>query len=310
MAEQEHDDMGLQYALVCLAPIVWGASGVFVRWTHLAGHEQVLVFWRSCFAVGFYSLVIMAMRRTRDFRPGRQAPLLVASGLLTAAFAMCVFKAYDMLPIGVATFILYLFPVLIAVMAPFLLKEKTERSTMMCLAIALVGTGILSWGQVGGAASSSARGLAFAFGSAVFWALLMIAWKKLRETLSPLTIGVWTNAVAAVTVAAFAIPSTAMITPKAWAAIAVFGTVSFGGATLTYLYALKRVKAQDAALLSYIEPVSAMVLGFAVLGETPNWQDLVGAVLIIAAGVLLLRMRTAESTAGRVVEPLVDEIDA
>lgn len=310
LTEKKQDNMALQYALICLAPAVWGASGVFVRWTHLAGHEQVLVFWRSCFAVAFYSLVILAMRRTRDFKPGGQAPLLIASGLMTAAFAMCVFKAYDLLPIGVATFILYLFPVLIAVLAPYLLKEKTERSTWLCLAIALGGTAIMSWGQVGGAAHASARGLAFAFGSAVLWALLMIAWKKLRETMSPLTIGVWTNGVAAVAVAAFAIPSTALVTPKAWAAIVVFGTVSFGGASLAYIYALKRVKAQDAALLSYIEPVSALVLGFAVLGETPNWQDLVGAVLIIAAGILLLRLRTAGSTADLVTEPFGTEPDA
>jgi drug/metabolite transporter (DMT)-like permease len=295
MAQQtEKDNTRLQYALVCLAPAVWGASGVLVRWTHLGGHEQVLIFWRSCFAVGFVTIIMFASGRRAEFRPRGQTLMLVASGLITAAFAMCVFKAYNLLPIGVATFILYLFPVLVAVMAPLLLKEPTERTTLLCLAIALGGTGLLSWSRMSGAGASSAKGLILAFGSAFFWALLVVLWKKLRETTSPLTIELWTNAVAAVVCAGFALPATGLVTPRAWVVIAVFGTVSFGGASLAYIYALKGVKAQDAALLSYIEPVSAMILGFIALGERPGWQDLVGAALIVAAGALLLRLRTAE----------------
>ena len=308
MFEPRQGSTALDYALVCVAPIIWGASGVFVRWTHLAGHEQVLIFYRSLFAVAFYSIVMLATRRRIEFKPKGQAPLLITSGLLAAAFAFCVFKAYNLLPIGVATFILYLFPVLVAVMAPLLLKEKTERGTFLCLAIALAGTAVLSWGQVGGGGSSSAKGLALAFSSAVFWGLLMLIWKKLRETLSSLTIGFWTNTVAAVVTAGFAIPLTWIVTPKGWAAIGVFGTVSFGVAGLIYFYALKRVKAQDAALLSYIEPVSAMIFGFALLSESPNWQDLVGAVLILAAGALLLRMRTSGKEVP-VIPPDALEID-
>jgi drug/metabolite transporter (DMT)-like permease len=307
ISEPRQGSTSLDYALVCVAPIIWGVSGVLVRWTHLAGHEQVLIFYRSCFAVAFYSIVMLATRRRIEFKSKGEAPLLITSGLLAAAFALCVFKAYNLLPIGVATFILYLFPVLVAVMAPLLLNEKTERGTFLCLAIALAGTAVLSWGQMGGG-SSSAKGLALAFSSAVFWGLLMLIWKKLRETLSPLTIGFWTNTVAAVVTAGFAIPLTWIVTTKGWAAIAVFGTVSFGVAGLIYFYALKRVKAQDAALLSYIEPVSAMIFGFALLGESPNWQDLVGAVLILAAGALLLRMRTSGKEVP-VIPPDALEID-
>jgi drug/metabolite transporter (DMT)-like permease len=298
---------GLQYALICLVPIMWGASGVIVRWSHLAGHEQVLIFWRACFAFAFYSLVTLALRRTGDFKPSGQAPLLVASGLLTFGFGLCVFKAYNLLPIGVATFILYLFPVFVALLAPWLLKEKLQRSTIFCLAIALAGTGILSWGQLSQAGSSSAKGIALALGAALFWALMMITWKRLRETVSPLTVGLWTNGVAALASAAFGIPSTALVTAQGWAAIAFFGVVSFGVVSLAYFYALKGVKAQDAALLSYIEPVSAMLFGFALLGETPHWQDIAGAVLIIAAGALLLRLRTS----GEGEDPQVlQELDA
>ena len=148
----------------------------------------------------------------------------------------------------------------------------------------------------------SALGIVYALGSALAWAVLMIIWKKLRETTSPFTIGIWTNAVCAAAAAAFAIPSTHLVTPEAWIALVVFGTVSFGAASLTYFYALKRVKVQDAAILSYIEPVSAMVLGFAFLGEAPRPQDYLGAALIVVAGVLLLKLRAMKKEAGAEIE--------
>jgi len=277
-------------------------SGVLVRWMHLAGHEQLIVFYRSCFAIAFYLIVIVAARRTKDLKPGGQSVMLVASGLVTAAFAICVYKAYNLVPIGAATFLLYLSPVLVALMAPLILKEKLERSTLLCLGIALAGTGLLSWGQSGDSGRLSALGIVYALGSALAWAVLMIIWKKLRETTSPFTIGIWTNAVCAAAAAAFAIPSTHLVTPKAWIALVVFGTVSFGAASLTYFYALKRVKVQDAAILSYIEPVSAMVLGFAFLGEAPRPQDYLGAALIVVAGVLLLKLRALKKEAGAEIE--------
>ena len=269
---------------------------------HLAGHEQLIVFYRSCFAIAFYLIVIVAARRTKDLKPGGQSVMLIASGLVTAAFAICVYKAYNLVSVGTATFLLYLSPVLVALMAPLILKEKLERSTLLCLGIALAGTGLLSWGQSGDSGRLSALGIVYALGSALAWAVLMIIWKKLRETTSPFTIGIWTNAVCAAAAAAFAIPSTHLVTPKAWIALVVFGTVSFGAASLTYFYALKRVKVQDAAILSYIEPVSAMVLGFAFLGEAPRPQDYLGAALIVVAGVLLLKLRALKKEAGAEIE--------
>jgi drug/metabolite transporter (DMT)-like permease len=299
-------EVKLSYAFACLVPLVWGMSGVLVRWMHLAGHEQVIMFYRSCFAAGFYVVCIVAARRFADFKPGGQAPLLVVSGLVTAGFAICVYKAYNLVSVGTATFLLYLSPVFVALMAPLVLKEKLERSTVICLGIALAGTGMLAWGQSAGTTRSSGMGIVYAVISAVAWAVLMIVWKRLRETTSPLTIGIWTNVVVAGVSAGFAIPQTHLITPSAWGAIAIFGTVSFGVMSLTYFYALKRVKVQDAAILSYIEPVSAMVLGFALLSEAPHWQEYLGAVLIIAAGVLLLKLRAA----GREEKPGLVEAEA
>lgn len=289
----------LPYLLLCLAPFIWGWSGVLVRWAALPGEEYVLIFWRSAFAFAFFALAIIVARNAGLARPGSKPLLLIASGLTTAAYAVCAFKAYYLLDIGAATFIIYLAPVFVALLAPFALKEKLERSTLVCLTIALLGTALLSFDRAGEAVGTRVSGALLALGAAVCWALLMIIWKKLRETHSTFTIGLWTNGVCAVVYVPFAVIGSDSLSAKGWLSIAVLGFIVIGGASVTFLYAVKRVKAQDAGLLSYIEPVSAMVLGIALLGETPHWQEFVGAALIIAAGVLLLRFRLG---AGKVAE--------
>lgn len=282
------------YLLLCLAPILWGWSGVLVRWAGLPGNEQVIVLWRSVFALGFYAAAILLGGRPALFLPGRHWTLLLASGLLTAGFAICAFKAYNLLSIGTATFIIYLAPVLVAALAPLVLAEKLRVSTVLCLGIAFAGIALFSIGRGRPGGRYSLTGSLLALAGAVCWAALMLIWKRLRQTDSPLTVGLWTNVTAAVVFAPFAAGRTHLLTAKGWGATAAFGVISIGAAGLLFLYAIKRVRAQDAALLSYIEPVSAMALGFLALAETPRIQDLAGAFLILAAGTLLVLFRGSE----------------
>lgn len=142
-------------------------------------------------------------------------------------------------------------------------------------------------------------GVLLALGGAGCWAALMLIWKYLRETHSPLTIGVWTSIITMAVFAPFAIPQTGVVSGRAWADLAVFGVVVVGAAGLVWLFAIARVKAQDAALLSYIEPVSATIFGIVLLSESVHWQDIVGAAMILVAGITLLRLK-------RETEPLLD----
>jgi drug/metabolite transporter (DMT)-like permease len=296
--------MLLPYLLLLLTSVAWGWSGVLVRWADLPGREYILVFWRSVFALAFYAAAALLSREKKPHRPGTATDfaLLAASGLATAVFAICAFKAYNMVDIGTATFIIYLAPVFVALLAPVALKEKLEGSTLVCLAIALAGTALLSLGQNTSDGGSMPRGALLALAAAGAWAVLMLIWKKLRETRSPLNIGLWTNGVCALFYAPFSIPQTYRLTPEGWAAIAIYGVVIMGGAGVVYLYALKRVKAQDAGLLSYIEPVGAMALGAVLLGETVSPVEVAGAALIIAAGILLLRFRRGGPTTAEVFD--------
>ncbi len=147
------------YYLIFISAILWGSVGVFVRWTGLAGNELVIVFWRMLIGTGFYLLVILATRNFGALRPGRHPWLLPASGVLLTFHWICFFKAINLMPLSDAVFITYLSPVLVALAAPFILKEKLERNTVIALVPALAGVALLSLSSSDGGEPFSGLGL-------------------------------------------------------------------------------------------------------------------------------------------------------
>ncbi len=278
---------GREHLMVFLAAILWGSVGVFVRWTGLAGQEMVIVFWRMAISVVFYLLVMLATRSFKSLRPGPRPWLLAASGIILTVHWICFFKAINHLALSDAVFIAYLSPVLVALAAPFILKEPLERNTVIALALAVCGVGLLSLTQKEGAGSFNAVGVMFAAFTAVSYAALILALKKLREGTPTLTITFYQALTGVVLVAPLMPFQHYTITAKGWGSLVVLGVVHSGITGLLYVYAAKKVKAQHLGIISYIEPVSTIFYGWLLLSEKPGWQDLAGGALIILAGMVI-----------------------
>jgi len=288
-----------EYILIALASIAWGSGGVLFRWIDLAGKEQVVVGLRALFSLLFFFAVIVAKRDFQLVKPGKRPSLLLLAGLFSGGFGLVYFKALNHLSIGEATFIMYLAPIFIALAAPVFFKEKLENTTILCLALGLGGTAFLAFsGTSGKTGALSWVGLLFAFLSAVFYATQVVILKTLREDTPSVTIGLWLAAVTSIVFLPFALVQNYTIGLKGWFALAVLGLFHLGAVGLVYLYALRRVKAQHAGILAYLEPVSAMVFGLIFLAEIPVWQDLAGALLIIAAGVLIILQQSGGKATG------------
>ncbi len=288
-SREEKDEAGLDYLLIAGAATLWGSVGVFLRWIDLPGKEHFVVFIRSVVSVAFLAAVIAAGGRMEDLRPGDHPLLLLVSGALLTLHWVLFLKALNNLPIGDAVFITYLAPVLVALLAPPLLKERLEATTLLALALALGGMGLISLtGQADGAEWSGA-GIIYALCSAVSYALLLFILKFLRRDTPSLTVTFYQTAVNAAVLLPFCVFRGFAVTPRGWLLLVVLGLVHTGLAGLVYVYAVKRVKAQHVGIIAYLEPASAMLYGLLFLGEPVSWQDLVGGLLIILAGSLVIR---------------------
>lgn len=283
------------YYLIFISAILWGSVGVFVRWTDLSGDEMVIVFWRMLIGAGFYLTVILVTREFASLRLGRHRWLLLGSGALLTFHWVCFFKAINLLPLSDAVFITYLSPVLVALAAPIALREKLERNTVIALIPALSGVALLSLtGNSGAGGSFSVTGLFYALLTAVSYAGLVLALKRLREDTPTLTITFYQTIVGVALIAPLMPFQHYTITARGWASLAVLGIVHVGITGLLYVYAARGVKAQHLGIISYVEPVSAIFYGWILLSEPPGWTDLLGGLLIISAGLIIFLRSSRE----------------
>ncbi|MDI6874079.1 DMT family transporter [Candidatus Solincola sp.] len=280
---------GLEYLLIAGAAALWGSVGVFLRWIDLPGSEHFVVFIRSMISAAFLAAVMALSGRTGDFRLGGHPVLLLTSGALLTLHWVLFLKALNNLPIGDAEFITYLAPVLVALLAPLVLRERLEGTTLLALALALAGMGLISLTRSKAGTGSPAAGITYALCSAVSYALLLFILKYLREDTPTLTVTFYQTAVNASLLLPFCAFRDFTVSPRGWASLIVLGLVHTGLAGLLYVFAVKKVKAQHVGIIAYLEPASAMLYGLLFLGESMGWQDLAGGLLIILAGAMVIR---------------------
>lgn len=277
------------YLLIAGAAVLWGSVGVFLRWVDLPGQEHFVVFVRSAVSASFLAAAIALGGKREQLRPGKHPMLLIGSGVLLTLHWVLFLKALNRLSIGDAEFITYLAPVLVAFLATLLLKEKLETVTVPALLLALAGMALISLtGREGGAGLLS-MGTLFALFSAVSYAFLLFALKKLREDTPTLTVSLYQTATNAFLLLPFCAFRDFPVSGRGWLSLIILSTLHTALAGLVYVYAVKGVRAQHVGIIAYLEPVSAMIFGFLFLGEGLGWQDLAGGLCIVTAGVMVLR---------------------
>ncbi len=277
------------YVAAFLTLAAWGSYGVFVRWTGLEGQEQYLVLWRTLIGLVPIVLAIILSGRLHELKVRGHYLLLAISGLTVGVQSYSSTKAINLLPVSDALFIIYLAPVLVAVFAPVVLKEKLERSTIVALSIALGGLAVISFAGRGDSGNAlNLAGVGFAVLSAFSYAALILVVKILRNSLPPMAVYFYQSVV----VVAIMLPFTGFkvphLTGREWVSLLLLGLFFTAFLGIVYVTIVKRVKAQHMGVLSYIDPVSATLFAWALLGETPGWQNFVGGALIIAAGMIVL----------------------
>ncbi|MEJ5186638.1 MAG: DMT family transporter [Candidatus Geothermincolales bacterium] len=131
-------------------------------------------------------------------------------------------------------------------------------------------------------------GLIFALLAALSYAFLLIILKRLREKVHALTVALYQslmNVLVLIPIAGFR-PFPAGRTN--WPCVLLLGLFHSGLVGLLYINAVKGVKAQHVGVISYLEPLSAYLIGWLALGERLGWNDLLGGLLIVAAGLLVI----------------------
>jgi drug/metabolite transporter (DMT)-like permease len=275
------------YAGLAAVTVLWGTIPLIVRHVEASGTAIVAV--RLAVAAAGLGLAIALGAGGRDrprllsYRPG--ACLAIAAVL--AGHWVALFEAYKRTDVSTVILVVYLAPVGVAALAPRLLGERVGWRTWAALAAALAGFLLVALPSVG---SASVSGLVLAGVAAVLFVALILVSKPLAEVYGGTRTAFIEFAGAAVLLSPVLVftdwTGTAQVD---WLLMAILGLVHTGAAVAVYLYALARVPATNTGIMGYLEPVSAVLLSWIVLGEELPWTSVAGGVLILAAGVAVVR---------------------
>ncbi len=277
----------------------WGLIAVLVAAVDLGA--EPLAFGRLALAAITLALVAALTGSLGRLGPdGRLLPL-VALGVVQGAHWLLFFLAVKLGSVALAVLTFYAAPLFIAVGAPVVLRERVSRIVLAALVpggigIALVAAG----GDAGGRVSATA--LAVGLGAALTFAVLVLLSKKLLAgDAHPITVAFWDCLVGAAVVAPVLLLADRVLPESAaeWGAVALLGVVFTGLSTLVYVLLLRHVTAQAAGVLTFLEPVAAVLLAAAIVDEPLSVEVVVGGALVLLAGVAVVLL---EPTGRRVTE--------
>jgi drug/metabolite transporter (DMT)-like permease len=224
---------------------------------------------------------ILAWRERAAFRDRGAALALLGFGLFDAVQCALYFPALTRGPVSVAALTHYLGPVLVALAAPFVPGERGSRRAMVAAPLSLLGL-FLVLGPPDRAPFVTA---ALGVGSAFAGAGCLFTARRASRSFSPLAVSALHALVAgAVLLAVFG--GTAIPPPGPGVARVALASVFLGPlALVVFVIAVRHVRAPIAATISYVEPVTAAAIGALLLGEPVGSLAILGAALVVGAGV-------------------------
>jgi drug/metabolite transporter (DMT)-like permease len=255
---------------------------------------EALVFWRCLLAALTLPLIVLALGRARSLLPARRRLPILGLGLLLAAHWLLFFATVKRASVAVAILLVYTAPIFLAILAPLLLPERRSRVGLAALAVSAPGLALISLaGDEGSAADPVALGLGL--GAALGYALLIIGAKAVVRDTSPFALAFWQYVIVTIAVSPFLLAGGQVVpSPSEWPYVLVLGALLTAVTGVLYVRSLRHVTAQAAGLIAYLEPVSASLLAWAILGESLGWEVVVGGTAVILGGGLVVVREPAE----------------
>jgi drug/metabolite transporter (DMT)-like permease len=288
------------YSLVVAAcALSWGVIGVIVR--ELPMPALTIVGFRVLLSAVSVAAIVVAMRRLDLLRPPPW-PVMALGALLAVHWGL-YFLAIKHTSVASAVLITYAGPIMIALLAPLLIRERVPPASIAALAVSAAGIALISLAGGDGEAAVRPVGVALAVGAAVSMAVLVVLLKRYAAVADPLTVVVYLDGTATVLLwPALVFPDYAL-SAQSIAYLLVLGVLLTGLSGFLYVLALRVVPATTVGILSYMEPVSAAVLAALLLGEPLTAAVIAGGAAIVAAGVAVV-LATPEPVTTSVEEPV------
>ena len=229
--------------------------------------------------------VVMLFRKEKLRVDRREFRTLTSLGILFIFSSLTLYLSFHLMPAGVASTILFTYPVMTAAIMALFFHERITFATVSSILLSLIGVLLLYWGDSGG--TLNLWGVVLVLISALTYALYIIVVDKSPLAMSSFKINFYVLFYCALGMVIFALLSGQPLmlppTPKAWLWVGWLAVVPAIMALVMMVYAAKYLVSTTTSILGALEPTTAVLIGVFIFSEPFSLRLLIGIILILAA---------------------------
>lgn len=268
--------------MLVLSMTIFGTLGLFVRNIPVSSGELAL--YRAVLAALLIALFLKITGQKIPFsKIKKEVPLLLASGVAMGINWILLFEAYKYTTVSVATLSYYFAPVIVTVVSPLLFHERLTGKQIACFIGSTLGLVLITGiGDIGG--GSGFIGILFGLGAAVFYATVILFNKFIKNvegihrTFLQFLSAIITLFPYVIFTSKIALGS---LNAVGWINLLIVGLIHTGVTYCMYFSSLKELPGQKAAILSYIDPLVAVLVSVVFLNEKMTLWQVIGGILIL-----------------------------
>jgi RarD protein len=277
MKEQRRAKLLLSFSM-----IIFGTIGVFSRSISITSGELAL--YRAILAALLILGYFLITGQKIDVKAiKKELFLLLFSGMAMGVNWILLFEAYKHTTISAATLSYYFAPVIVTIVCPILFREKLGKKQLLCFIMSTLGM-VLIIGFENMGDGNHILGILLGLGAAVFYATVILLNKFIKNVE-----GIQRTFLQFLAAIAILIPYVLIsgdlqiqkLDAEGWICLLTVGFIHTGITYCMYFSALKELKGQEIAILSYLDPLVAVAISFFVLREPMTIWQMLGGILIL-----------------------------
>lgn len=280
---------GVIYGII--SAISYGTNPLGALYLYEEGvNVNSVLFHRFSLAAIILAGIMLVQKKT--FAISRKELLIIgALGVLFATSSLSLFSSFHYMDGGVACTLLFIYPVIVAVLMAVFFKEKISLITILSIALALAGIGLLYQGD--GESTLSTIGVVLVMISAISYSIYIIVVNKSPLMMSSIKLTFYVLLFCILTVVVHSFSGEAnhihlLNTPRTWMWALMLALVPTIISLLTMVKAVHAIGSTPTAIMGALEPVTAVVVGVTLFGELFTPRLAMGIVLILASVMLII----------------------
>ena len=280
------------YGYASLSAITFGTIPLFSIPVMKAGMllPSVLIY-RFAFGCFFMMVVLLWRKQNLHIKWGDGLRIMFLS-IMYAVSAVCLFSSYEYMPGGIATTLLFSYPVWTEILLIIFFNEKLSIRISLVIILAIAGVAFLGGiGQTDGI--KSLWGVTLAMSSGLLYAIYMVIFPHMRISKLPaLKVNFYIFFMAMLLLILYSSFTTGGIQhiPDAdsFLSLVLLGLIPTTISNVTLVRSLTLIDSASVAILGVFEPLTAMTIGVTLMGEPLTTSAIIGCILIITSVILLI----------------------